>query len=175
MNSNAFGLTIIFILLYNNIIFNHPLGDSVLSIRQTQLSIFKRLQEHLTKTIEIEEILASTSCMVLCCTSYHHKPLVTADLVIKKIKAQNLKNKPTVVCYTHSALECLRATCITTNDDLVPGLLPMQIFILIKWSNNGGEDYQQFIPVPQQDSLEAPARTSKVDVKLDEAEFLSRV
>ena len=116
----------------------------MLSIRQTQLSILKRLKDRPVPNVEIEECIASTAALVLGCTSYMRSQQSIADNVIARVKGYNLKNKPTVVCYTRSTEECRRASKINAGNAQLPELLPTQIYILVKWSESG-EEFKRFL------------------------------
>ena len=105
----------------------------MLSVRQTQLSLFKFLQRRITTSVEVELIDHTDSCMVILVTNYQKSQADAANHVIGHLKKHIFHNKPNVFCYTRNPKEALLAMKKDSCDTMPQGLMPTQVLVLVKW------------------------------------------
>jgi len=106
---------------------------SMLTIKDTQLSIIKRLRSNPLPNVEGDVLISTEKSLVILCTSYVYKPIESANRLMTKIKGFNLKNKPAMMSYALSAREVKRSIAILSCDQLESDLLPVQIYVILKW------------------------------------------
>lgn len=113
--------------------FTHQKGMSMLTIKDTQISIIKRLRSNPLPNVEVDDLIVTAHAIVFLCTTYSYIPIHAASKLITKIKGFNLKNKPALMSYALSAREVKRSIAILSCDPLESDLLPVQIYVILKW------------------------------------------